>query len=153
MSRMQQARRTVWCTSRLAFPQGSDTGWVIAFLIPYGAVFLLFAAYPIAYGLWMGRAPSLYAELIDDPRYGRALVNTLLFVALGVNLKLFVALLLSGFFMRRRWWIKALLIVYLLPWGLPAVPAYLSFHWMLIGEQGLLNALLQALLADQHPVE
>jgi hypothetical protein len=34
-------------------------------------------------------------------------VNTLLFVGLGVNVKMFLALLLSGFFMRRRWWIKA----------------------------------------------
>ena len=49
-----------------------------------------------------------------------------------MNVQMVLALLLSGFFMRRRWWIKALLIVYILPWALPAVPAYLSFHWMLI---------------------
>src|SRR5262245_61067345 len=59
-----------------------------------------------------------------------------LFVGLGVNVKMFLALLLSGFFMRRRRWIKALLVIYILPWALPAVPAFLSFHWMLIGEQG-----------------
>ena len=60
----------------------------------------------------------------------------MLYVGLGVNMKMFLALLLSGFFMRRRWWIKALLAVYILPWALPAIPAFVSFHWMLIGEEG-----------------
>jgi multiple sugar transport system permease protein len=152
MSRNPWAHRVAGFTLQRALTQGSEIGWAIAFLIPYAAVFLLFAAYPIAYGLWMGRSPLLYAELATDPHYGRALVNTLLFVAIGVNVELFLALLLSGFFMRRRWWIKALLIAYILPWGLPAVPAYLSFHWMLIGEQGLLNALLQALIGIEGPI-
>jgi multiple sugar transport system permease protein len=153
MSRTQQipapearaARRGSWL-------QGSEISWAIAFAVPYAAVFLCLAAYPIAYGLWMGREPSLYAELLDDPRYARALVNTMLFVGVGVNVQLFLALLLSGFFIRRRWWIRALLAVYLVPWALPAVPAYLSFHWMLIGEQGLVNSLLQALFAVDGPI-
>jgi multiple sugar transport system permease protein len=152
MSRNEWAHRVGGFALRHALTQGSEIGWAIAFLIPYAAVFFLFAAYPIAYGLWMGRSPLLYAELATDPHYRRALINTLLFVAIGVNLKLFLALLLSGFFMRRRWWIKALLIVYILPWGIPAVPAYLSFHWMLIGEQGLLNALLQTLIGIEGPI-
>ena len=40
--------------------------------------------------------PALYAELIADPLYLPTLVNTLLFVGLGVNVKMFLALLLSG---------------------------------------------------------
>ena len=62
------------------------------------------------------------------------MVNTLLFVGVGVNVKMFLAFLLSGFFMRRRWWIKALLVLFMLPWALPALPAFLSIHWMLIGD-------------------
>jgi multiple sugar transport system permease protein len=130
----------------------SDVTWAIAFVVPYAAVFLAFALYPIAYGIWMGREPSLYADLVSDPRYLRTLVNTVLYVGLAVNVKLFLALLLSGFFMRRRWWIKALLVIYILPWALPAVPAYLSFHWMLIGEQGLVDSLLQTLLGIDGPI-
>ena len=91
---------------------GSDFTWAIAFVVPYAAVFLAFAVYPMGYALWMASDPSLYAELIDDPIYLPTVVNTLLFVGLGVNLKMFLALLLSGFFMRRRWWIKALLVIY-----------------------------------------
>ena len=72
------------------------------------------------------------------------MVNTAVYVGLGVNVQMFLALLLSGFFMRRRWWIKALLPVFMLPWALPAIPAFVSFHWMLIGEEGFV---------EQRPVD
>src|SRR5207245_11488348 len=106
----------------------------------------------IAYGLWIGRQPSLYAHLCSDPLYIRTVISTLLYVGLAVNVKMFLALLLSGFFMRRRRWIKALLVIYILPWALPAVPAFISFHWMLIGEQGLLDGILQALFGIDVPI-
>src|SRR5262249_5930432 len=117
-------------------PNGSELAWAIAFLVPYAAVFVAFVVYPVASALCMARDPSLYRELLADPRYGRTLVNTALYVGLGVNVQMFLALLISGFFMRRRWWIRALLPVYILPWALPAIPAFVSFHWMLIGEEG-----------------
>src|SRR5438477_13147874 len=100
----------------------------------------------------MASKPSLYAELIDDPVYLTTVVNTLLFVGLGVNVKMFLALLLSGFFMRRRWWIKALLVIYVLPWALAAVQACISFHWMLIGELGLIDRLLSELFGIDGPM-
>ena len=115
-------------------------------------MFLAFVVYPVGYGLWMARDPSLYRELLASPFYAQAVVNTLLFVALGVNVKLFGALLLSGFFMRRRWWIRALLPVFMLPWALPAIPAFVSFHWMLIGDEGLVNSLLSKLFGIQGPL-
>ena len=131
---------------------GSDLTWAIAFVVPYAAVFFAFAVYPIAYGFWMGREPSLYAQVVSDPHYTRTVINTLLYVGVGVNAKMFLALLLSGFFMRRRRWIKALLVIYILPWALPAVPAFISFHWMLIGEQGLLDSILRELFGIAGPI-
>jgi hypothetical protein len=92
--------------------RGSDFRWAIAFVLPYVAVFSVFVVYPFGYALWMARKPSLYADLIADPFYLPTVVNTLLFVGLGVNVKMFLALLLSGFFLRPRWWIRALLAVY-----------------------------------------
>jgi multiple sugar transport system permease protein len=131
---------------------GSDLSWSILFVTPYATLFVAFVIYPIAYALWMGSNPALYAELLSDQRYARAAVNTVLFVGLAVNLQMILALLLSGFFMRRRRWIKALLVVYILPWTLPAVPAYLSFHWMFVAyPQGLLNNLLEALFGIEGP--
>ena len=131
---------------------GSELAWAAAFVVPYAAVFLAFVVYPVAYGVWMAREPSLYRDLLRDPLYGRTVVNTLLYVGLGVNLKMFLALLLSGFFMRRRWWIKALLPIYILPWALPAIPAFVSFHWMLIGEEGFVDSVLSALFGIPGPI-
>ena len=99
----------------------------------------------------MGSSPHLYAELFSDPIYQQTVVNTLLFLAFGVNLKLFLALLLSGFFMRPGWWTKALLMVFVLPWAVPALPTFISIHWMLNGEWGLLNNTLYILFGIEGP--
>jgi multiple sugar transport system permease protein len=130
---------------------GSEFAWAIAFVAPYALVFVAFALYPIAYGLWMGSGLSLYRELMADPHYPEAAVNTALFAGFATNVMMFAALLLSGFFMRRRWWIRALLVVCMLPWALPALPAYVSFHWMLLGEYGFLDSLLRAVLGIDGP--
>src|SRR5215472_13188568 len=90
---------------------GADLRWSIAFVAPYAALFAAFAVYPMIYALWMGSDPALFAELFFDPRYLRAAINTVLFVGFAVNLQMVAALFLSGFFMRRRWWIKALLVI------------------------------------------
>jgi len=145
---LNRPRRSAWHRSR----RGSEYAWAIAFVVPYAAVFLAFVVYPIASGLWMASDPSLYGDLIANPLYARTVINTALFVGLGVNVKMFLALLLSGFFMRRRWWIKALLPVYIQPWALPSIPAFVSFHWMLIGEEGLVDSLLSALLGIHGPL-
>jgi len=131
---------------------GSELAWGIALVVPYLAVFAVFVLYPMGYGLWMGRDPTLYAELVDDPNYWKALVNTLVFVGVAVNVKMLAALLLSGFFMRRRRWIKALLVIYILPWTIPAVPAYLSFHWMYVGQEGLLDTILLDVFGIEGPM-
>src|SRR5262249_23549652 len=108
--------------------QGSVSAWAVAFVIPYVGVFLAFVAYPVVYGLWLGSDPALYAELMSEPIYQRTVVNTTLYLVIGVNLKMFGALLLSGFFMRRGWWVKGLLVIYVLPLAVPALPSFLSIH-------------------------
>ena len=130
----------------------ADFRWGIAFVLPYAAVFLGLVVYPFGYALWMASSPALYADLIDDRLYLPTLVNTLVFVGFGVNLKMFLALLLSGFFLRPQRWIKVLLAIYVLPWVLAAAQTCLSFHWMLIGEQGLVDGLLAALFGIDGPI-
>jgi multiple sugar transport system permease protein len=131
--------------------RGSEFTWAIAFVVPYVAVFLAFVVYPVFYGLWMGSSPRLYTELFSDPIYQQTVVNTLLFLAFGVNLKLFFALLLSGFFMRPGLWVKGLLLIFVLPWAIPALPSFISIHWMLNGEWGLLNNALFILFGVEGP--
>jgi len=142
-------------TARRAWHGGlrsSDYTWAVAFALPYALIFLAFVVYPICYGLWLGSDPALYAQLFDDPRYLKAVLNTVLYVGIGVNVKMFLAFLLSGFFMRKRWWVKALLVVFILPWATPALPAYMSIHWMLDGQYGMLNNLLWLLFGIDGPV-
>src|SRR5260370_31148041 len=66
--------------------QGSEYAWAVAFVIPYAGVFLAFVPYPVLYGLWLGHAPSLYAQLLDAPLSQRTAVHTLLYPRLGVSL-------------------------------------------------------------------
>jgi multiple sugar transport system permease protein len=131
--------------------RGSEFTWAVAFLVPYIGVFFAFVVYPVGYGLWMGSKPSLYTEVFSDPIYQQTLVNTVLFVALGVNLKLFFALLLSGFFMRPGWWVKGLLMIFVLPWAVSAIPSFISIHWMLNGEWGLINNFLWIVFGVEGP--
>ncbi len=143
-----QPRRPRW-RFRL---QRSETAWAIAFVVPYAAVFAAFVAYPVVFGLWMGSRPALYTLLFSDPRYIDTLVNTLLFVCIGVNVKMFLAFLLSGFFMQRHWWVRALLAVFLLPWALPALSVFLSMHYMLVSQWGLLDSLWSAVTGTDGPL-
>jgi multiple sugar transport system permease protein len=151
-SRKSVAFKLPWLPRWRRSLHGSDLRWALAFVMPYAALFAAFVIYPMAYGLWMGSDPALYAALLADPRYLRAAINTVVFVGLAVNVQMILALLLSGFFARRRWWIKALLVIYILPWTMPAVPAYLSFHWMLVAyPQGLFDNLITALFGIEGP--
>ncbi len=131
---------------------GSEFLWAIAFAVPYAIVFCAFVVYPVVYGLWLGSKPALYVELFDDPRFLNAVLNTALYLGVGVNLKMVLAFLLSGFFMRKGWWVKTLLLIYILPWAIPALPAFMSIHWMLNGQWGFLNSLLWTVFGIDGPI-
>ena len=130
---------------------GSDRLWALAFATPYVFVFFAFVVYPICYGLWLGSDPASYRQLFADPVYPSALFNTLIYLLIAVNLKLFLALLLSGFFMRKGWWTKALLLIFILPWAVPAIPSYISIHWMLNSQWGLVNNVIWSLFQADGP--
>ena len=145
---VSRSRRPPW-RGRL---HGSDTTWAIAFVIPYAAVFAAFVVYPIVFGLWMGSDPALYDRLFSDPLYLTIVTNTLLLVAIGVNVTMFLAFLLSGFFMSRSWWIRTLLAIYLVPWALPALTAFLSIHYMTVTEYGFLDSLWRTVTGNDGPL-
>jgi len=145
---VSRSRRPPW---RLRL-QGSDTTWAIAFVVPYVAVFAAFVIYPVVYGLWMGSNPALYGLLFSDPLYLTTAINTLLFVVIGVNVAMFLAFLLSGFFMSRSWWVRSLLAIYLIPWALPAMVVFTSIHFMLVTQWGLLDSLWRAATGQDGPL-
>jgi multiple sugar transport system permease protein len=125
--------------------------WGVILIMPYLLVFALFVVYPVGYGLWTARHPQSYVELINDPIFLRSAVNTLIFLVIGVNLKMVVALGLSGFFIQARWWIKALSVIFILPWAVPSIPTILSLRFMLNPEWGLINSLIFRFTAEDGP--
>ena len=125
--------------------------WGIIMIAPYVLVFLLFVLYPVGYGLWLARQPATYVRLVDDPIFGRAVINTLVFLIIGINLKMVVALFLSGFFVQARAWIKWLSLVFILPWAVPSIPTILSIRFMLNPEWGLVNHVIFKLTGADGP--
>src|SRR6185295_13070986 len=125
-------------SARLTTPQV----WGIALLAPYILVFLAFVVYPVGYGLWLARHPASYVALWHDPIFARAAVNTLIFLLVGINIKMAIALFLSGFFAQQRTWIKWLSVLFILPWAVPSIPTILSVRFMLNPEWGIINHLI-----------
>jgi len=113
--------------------------WGRALVLPYLLVFLVFVLYPVGYGLWLARHPSSYVHLVDDPIFFRSVINTLVFLIVAINIKMVIAMILSGFFVQERWWIRILSLIFILPWALPSIPTILSVRFMLNPEWGVIN--------------
>ena len=116
--------------------------WGRVLVTPYLVVFVVFVLYPVFYGLWLARHPASYEALIADPIFARTVVNTIIFLVVGINLKMIIAMVLSGFFVHQRWWIKVLSALFILPWALPSIPTILSVRFMLNPEWGVINSLI-----------
>src|SRR6185437_15112117 len=108
--------------------------WGIVLLVPYLLVFLAFVVYPIGYGLWLAREPASYVALYNDPIFARAAINTLIFLLIGINIKMLIALFLSSFFVEQRVWIR-----------------WLSVRFMLNPEWGMVNQLIFKLTGEDGP--
>jgi multiple sugar transport system permease protein len=120
-----EAFRATPLSARLSTP----LVWGIVLIVPYVLVFLAFVVYPVGYGFWLARQPSNYVALYHDPIFARAAVNTLIFLVVGINLKMLVALFLSGFFAQARAWIRWLSVIFILPWAVPSIPTIPNGAW------------------------
>ena len=125
--------------------------WGVLFLLPYLLIFALFVVFPVSYGFWLARDPGIYVRLYEDPIFLRTLGNTLVFIVVAVNVKLLLALALSGFFAVERWWIKALAVLFILPWAVPSIPTILSMRFMFNPEWGVVNATIFKLTFQDGP--
>ena len=113
--------------------------WGRLFVVPYLLVFVILVLFPVGYGLWLARNPESYVKLFADPIFFRSVVNTVIFLVVAINLKMAIALFLSGFFVQTRWWIKILSVLFILPWAVPSIPTILSVRFMLNPEWGVIN--------------
>jgi multiple sugar transport system permease protein len=120
-------------------PLNSWEFWGRWLVLPYLLIFVVFVLYPVCYGLWLARDPSNYVKLAEDPIFFRTALNTVIFLFIGVNVKMMLALGLSGFFTHTRWWVKLLAALFILPWAVPSIPTILSVRFMLNPEWGVIN--------------
>ena len=132
-------------------PLGIWGFWGRAFVVPYLLVFLIFVLFPVGYGLWLARNPSSYGKLFDDPIFFRTAINTVIFLVVAINIKMMIALYLSGFFLHTRWWIKILAVLFILPWAVPSIPTILSVRFMLNPEWGVINSTIFRLTGLDGP--
>ena len=132
-------------------PLSSWEFWGRMLVAPYLIIFAVFVLYPVLYGLWLARHPESYIKLVEDPIFARTVVNTLIFLVVGINIKMVIAMVLSGFFVTARWWIKALSVLFILPWAVPSIPTILSVRFMLNPEWGVINQLIFKLTGLDGP--
>ncbi|MEO8133474.1 MAG: sugar ABC transporter permease [Betaproteobacteria bacterium] len=125
--------------------------WGMIMIAPYVLVFLVFVLYPVCYGLWLARHPESYVKLVEDPIFLRSVINTLVFLIVGINVKMAIALVLSGFFVKTRTWIKWLSLLFILPWAVPSIPTILSFRFMLNPEWGIINSVIFRINGSDGP--
>lgn len=125
--------------------------WGRILLVPYALLFFIFVLYPVGYGLWLASNPSSYVKLFDDPIFYRTVLNTVIFLVIGINVKMLLALFLSGFFVHNRTWIKWLSLIFILPWAVPSIPTILSMRFMLNPEWGVINTLIFKLTGADGP--
>ncbi len=125
--------------------------WGRVLVIPYLLVFVVLVVYPVCYGLFLASNPQTYVALFDDPIFFRSLINTIIFIVVAINLKMVVALFLSGFFTNTRWWVKALSVLFILPWAVPSIPTILSIRFMLNPEWGVINSTIYRLTGADGP--
>jgi multiple sugar transport system permease protein len=125
--------------------------WGTILIAPYLLVFLFFVVYPVGYGLWLARHPATYVHLASDPIFFSAVFNTLIFLIIGINVKMVIALGLSGFFTHERAWIRWLSVLFILPWAVPSIPTILSVRFMLNPEWGVVNQLIFHWTGDDGP--
>ena len=135
-------------------PPFRPASWNIAgtlLVTPYVLLFLVFVLYPVGYGLYLARDPQSYVKLWHDPVFFNAVINTLLFLLVVVNIKFALALFLSGFFVHERKWIGILSVLFILPYAVPSIPTILSFRFMLNPEWGVINSIIFKLSSADGP--
>ncbi|NNM72204.1 carbohydrate ABC transporter permease [Enterovirga aerilata] len=145
------AGRVAPASARRPFRLSPWQTWGAILLAPYLLVFVFFVVYPVGYGLWLARHPASYAHLVADPIFAGTVVNTLVFLIVGINVKMAIALFLSGFFTHERRWIRWLSVLFILPWAVPSIPTILSVRFMLNPEWGIVNHIVFSLTAEDGP--
>lgn len=113
------------------------------FSLPLVALFVAFVLYPLYFVVTQALDPFTYEVLFSDPIFLQTVVNTLVYVGVAVNVKMFLALLLSGVLQSDSRGTRFLSAIFLLPWAIPVLPGILSIRWMLSSQWGIMNLIME----------
>jgi multiple sugar transport system permease protein len=122
----------------------------LLFSLPLILLFLAFVVYPLYFEVTQALDRYTYEVLFSDPIYVQTVINTLIYVGIAVNLKLFLALLLSGLLDDDSRSTRFLSAIFLLPWAIPVLPGILSVRWMMSSQWGILNLITEDLGLGTH---
>ena len=122
----------------------------LAFSLPLILLFLAFVVYPLYFEVTQAFDRYTYEVLFNDPIYVQTIVNTLVYVGVAVNVKLILALLLSGLLESESRPTRFLSAIFLLPWAIPVLPGVLSVRWMMSSQWGILNLISEDLGLGTH---
>jgi multiple sugar transport system permease protein len=117
----------------------------LLFSLPLILLFLCFVVYPLYFEITQALDADTYRVLFSDPIYVQTIVNTAVYVGVAVNVKMFLALLLSALLQGNSRGTRFLSAVFLLPWAVPVIPSILSVRWMMSTQWGILNLITEDL--------
>ena len=141
--------RSVTAAAGLLSPRSRNAQGLL-FSLPLIALFLAFVVYPLYFEVTQALDRYTYEVLFNDPIYVQTVVNTIVYVGIAVNLKLFLALLLSGVLDDDSRSTRFLSAIFLLPWAIPVLPGILSVRWMMSSQWGILNLMSEDLGLGTH---
>jgi multiple sugar transport system permease protein len=141
--------RSVTAAAEVLSPRSRNLQGLL-FSLPLIALFLAFVVYPLYFEVTQALDRYTYEVLFSDPIYVQTVVNTLVYVGIAVNLKLFLALLLSGLLDDDSRSTRFLSAIFLLPWAIPVLPGILSVRWMMSSQWGILNLITEDLGLGTH---
>lgn len=127
------------------------------FITPFIFLFLLLIVYPLSLEVYYsfndkkaGLEPVFvgfknFIYLFSSKDYLRSAFNTMLYIGLGVNIKLIIALFLANFFNSNFRFNRIVRGLFLLPWPLPIISSLIIFYWMFDYDWGVANYILSSL--------
>ncbi|MFG1811552.1 carbohydrate ABC transporter permease [Streptomyces sp. NPDC049040] len=89
-----------------------------------------------------------FRQVIDDPTFGTALRNTMVFTLVSILFQYAMGLALAVFFHRGFRLASTLRALFLIPWLLPLIVSASTWSWMFNSESGVVNYFLHLLGVD-----
>ncbi|WP_205648715.1 carbohydrate ABC transporter permease [Acuticoccus kandeliae] len=146
--------------SRLSQSKGLMSLW---FMLPAATVLLLFLAYPLGLGVWLGFTDARigrsgqfiglenYRWLFDDPVFWLAVFNTVLYTVSASIIKFALGLWLA-LLLNHHLPFKALLrAIVLLPWIVPTVLSAIAFWWIYDAQFSIISwSLIKLGIIDEY---